>query len=53
MVEGIGPELDSKLCTSEESSNRIRESPVSLLDRAILERSFEGLISYSFEENRF
>ena len=40
MVECIGPELDSKVCTSEEGSNRFREGLVSTFNRVILERSF-------------
>ena len=46
MVEGIRPELDSKISSSEESSNRIGEGSVSALNRSILERSFSTSGSY-------
>ena len=54
MVKCIGPKFDSKVCTREEGSNRIREGPVSSLDRSILERSFSSsgsdLITFGGEE---
>ena len=37
MIERIGPELDGKVGSSEESSNRIREGSVSALDMSLLE----------------
>ena len=42
VVEGVGPELDSKVGASKEGSNGIREGSVSSLDRAILERGFSS-----------
>jgi hypothetical protein len=37
MIEGIRPEFYSKVSSSEEGPNGIREGPVSALDWAILE----------------
>ena len=54
MIEGICPELDSKVGSGEESSNRIREGSVGALNRAILERSLSAsgsdFIAFGCEE---